>query len=82
MEEKGLSPESADRIGEFVKHSGGRDLVERLLKDERLMSNARARAGLEDMRLLFDYLEVLGVSTQVRERGLGSGLMEAGRSSD
>merc|ERR1719153_1926700 len=53
-EEKGLSEEAADRIGEYVKMSGGQDLVDKLLTTK-LAESASAKAGLEDMRLLLNY---------------------------
>ena len=61
VEEKGLAPEVADKIGEYVKHKGGRDLLQLLQKDETLMANASASAGLKDMEILFDYLEIFEV---------------------
>lgn len=61
VEEKGLAPEVADKIGEYVKHKGGRDLLELLKKDEILMANVNAAAGLKDMEILFDYLEIFEV---------------------
>ncbi|GAN10930.1 histidyl-tRNA synthetase [Mucor ambiguus] len=61
VEEKGLAVEAADKIGEYVKHKGGRDLLDMLKKDEVLMANASAAAGLKDMETLFDYLEVFEV---------------------
>lgn len=64
-EEKGLAPESADAIGEYVKLKGGRDLLERLVTDSKLTENENTKKGLEDMELLFTYLEVLGVMDKV-----------------
>ncbi|OBZ91453.1 Histidine--tRNA ligase, mitochondrial, partial [Choanephora cucurbitarum] len=61
VEEKGLAVEAADKIGEYVKHKGGRDLLEMLKKDDVLMANANAAAGLKDMETLFDYLEIFKV---------------------
>jgi histidyl-tRNA synthetase len=60
-EEKGLDGEVADRIGEYVVQKGGRDLLQKLQKDERLSSNESARAGLADMDLLFTYLQSFDV---------------------
>lgn len=60
-EEKGLDPAVADKIGEYVIKKGGRDLLDELLKDETLTSNAAFASGLKDMGLLFDYLEILNV---------------------
>ncbi|CAG8790032.1 13851_t:CDS:10, partial [Dentiscutata erythropus] len=53
-EEKGLDPSIADRIGEYVK-----------LKDQSLLSNNNAKAGLNDMALLFKYLEIFGVLDKI-----------------
>ncbi|EMC94977.1 hypothetical protein BAUCODRAFT_72563 [Baudoinia panamericana UAMH 10762] len=79
-EEKGLDPEVADRIGEYVVLSGGKDLLERsqkdeklsargllerLQKDEKLSANASAKAGLDDMDLLFTYLETFEVLDRI-----------------
>ncbi|KAI1312267.1 Cytoplasmic and mitochondrial histidine tRNA synthetase [Mortierella claussenii] len=61
-EEKGLDPEAADLIGEYVQLKGGEELLERLYKDEKLGANTRAKEGLDDMALLFKYLNVLNVT--------------------
>ncbi|RJE23665.1 histidyl-tRNA synthetase [Aspergillus sclerotialis] len=61
VEEKGLDGDVADRIEKYVMLKGGRDLLDTLLKDETLMGNESAKAGLEDMRSLMDYLEAFGV---------------------
>ncbi|KAI9029641.1 histidyl-tRNA synthetase [Phycomyces nitens] len=64
-EEKGLAPEVADKIGEYVKLKGGRDLLERLLADKNLTKNASALAGLQDMELLFDYLDAFEITEKM-----------------
>ncbi|CAG8525859.1 16103_t:CDS:2 [Cetraspora pellucida] len=53
-EEKGLDLNVADRIEEYVK-----------LKDQLLLSNNNAKAGLNDMVLIFKYLKVFGVSDKI-----------------
>jgi histidyl-tRNA synthetase len=58
-EEKGLDPEVADKIGEYVVLKGQKDLLSKLQADTTLMANASMKAGLEDMELLFNYLESL-----------------------
>merc|ERR1712004_749002 len=50
VEEKNLDPAAADRIGEYVKHSGGLALIDELLEKD-LGKNKSAKAGLEDMKL-------------------------------
>lgn len=49
----------------LVPNLGGPELVERLLQDEKLLSNASAKAGLQDMSLLFKYLDIFGVTKRV-----------------
>ncbi|KAH7416973.1 histidyl-tRNA synthetase-like protein [Cadophora sp. MPI-SDFR-AT-0126] len=56
-EEKGLEPEIADKIGEYVILKGQKDLLARLKADEKLAANESMKAGFADMELLFEYLE-------------------------
>ncbi|KAM9226840.1 histidine--tRNA ligase, cytoplasmic isoform 2-T2 [Leptosomus discolor] len=63
--EKGLSPEAADRIGAYVQLHGGLDLIERLLQEPELSQNKAAREGLGDMKLLFEYLTLFGITGQI-----------------
>ncbi|SAL98885.1 hypothetical protein [Absidia glauca] len=60
--EKGLEEQVADRIGEYVKLKGGRDLLEKLLQDEVLTANKNASEGLADMSLLFDFLDAFDIT--------------------
>ncbi|RIB10325.1 histidyl-tRNA synthetase [Gigaspora rosea] len=61
-EEKGLDPNIADRIGEYVKLKGNKELLDKLFLDQSLISNINAKTGLNDMVLLFKYLEIFGES--------------------
>lgn len=63
--EKGLDEAAADRIGTYVQRRGGRELLAELKADTALTQNARAVEGLEDMELLFQYLEVYGVLDRI-----------------
>ena len=65
VEEKGLIEQVADNIWGFVQRKGGKDVLEELKKDERVMANDSLSKGLEDMELLFSYLEAFGVLDQV-----------------
>jgi len=57
VEEKGLDPAAADRIGEYVRMSGGLELVDKLLTSD--LSNSKlAKQGLEDMKLLLGYCDL------------------------
>ncbi|KAJ5892377.1 hypothetical protein N7504_009068 [Penicillium tannophilum] len=60
VDDKGLDGAIADRIETYVMHKGGRELLNKLLQDETLTANASAKAGLEEMALLMDYLEAFG----------------------
>jgi len=64
VDEKGLDEESADKIGEFVRMSGGEELIEELLKSK-LAESKTAKQGLEDMRLLLRYCDIYGCSEVV-----------------
>ncbi|GAB1310336.1 Cytoplasmic and mitochondrial histidine tRNA synthetase [Madurella fahalii] len=57
VDEKGLAPEVADKIGKYVVLKGQRDLLEKLRKDEALAANESMQQGFTDMDLLFTYLE-------------------------
>ncbi|XP_023801628.1 histidine--tRNA ligase, cytoplasmic [Cyanistes caeruleus] len=63
--EKGLSPEAADRIGEYVQLHGGLELIEWLLQDPKLSQNKLAKEGLGDMKLLFEYLTLFGITGKI-----------------
>uniref|UniRef100_A0A8C2VN04 histidine--tRNA ligase n=1 Tax=Chinchilla lanigera TaxID=34839 RepID=A0A8C2VN04_CHILA len=60
--QKGLAPEVADRIGDYVQHHGGVSLVEQMLQDPRLSQNKQALEGLESLKLLFEYLTLFGIT--------------------
>uniref|UniRef100_A0A8D0FZ78 histidine--tRNA ligase n=1 Tax=Sphenodon punctatus TaxID=8508 RepID=A0A8D0FZ78_SPHPU len=63
--EKGLAPEVADHIGKYVQLRGGLGLVEQLLQDPKLSQNKLATEGLEDIKLLFEYLTLFGITDQI-----------------
>ena len=65
VEEKGLEPEIADRIWSFVQRKGGKDVLELLQKDEELKANSNMAKGLDEMELLFTYLEAFDVLDKV-----------------
>lgn len=60
-EEKGLAPEVADKIGQYVVKKGGRELLTELQNIEVLTQNTAFAQGLADMALLIDYLEIFNV---------------------
>ena len=65
VEEKGLAEDVADKIGEYVKHKGGREVVNLLKADEKLAADPTAKKGIDDMELLFTYLDAFGVADRV-----------------
>uniref|UniRef100_A0AAR5P5C2 histidine--tRNA ligase n=1 Tax=Dendroctonus ponderosae TaxID=77166 RepID=A0AAR5P5C2_DENPD len=65
VEEKGLSEAAADQIGEYVKLNGGKELVEKLLNDDKLSKNKSALEGLEAIKLLLGYCEIFYISDKV-----------------
>ena len=65
MLEKGLEEAVADRIWDFVQKRGGRDVLEELRNNQELKSNPNMVTGLEEVGLLFDYLEYLGIAGNV-----------------
>ena len=65
VEEKGLQEEVADRIWGFVQRKGGREVLKYLQGDDHLKSNESMVRGMEEMELLFTYLEAFGVLDKV-----------------
>ncbi|KAF4977253.1 hypothetical protein FZEAL_6193 [Fusarium zealandicum] len=64
-EQKGLDGTVADRIGEWVVLKGKRDLLEKLQNNEDLAANESMKKGMEDIALLFEYLEAFDVLDRV-----------------
>uniref|UniRef100_A0A8C5VEK1 histidine--tRNA ligase n=1 Tax=Microcebus murinus TaxID=30608 RepID=A0A8C5VEK1_MICMU len=62
---KGLAPEVADQIGDYIQCHGGVTLVEQMFQDPRLSQNKQALEGLEDLKLLFEYLTLFGISEKI-----------------
>ncbi|KAG2066985.1 histidyl-tRNA synthetase [Suillus decipiens] len=64
-EEKGLSSDVADKIGEYVKHKGGPSLLDLLKADATLMANPSAKQGISDMDILFTLLRAYKVLDKI-----------------
>ncbi|KAG1902691.1 uncharacterized protein F5891DRAFT_1022955 [Suillus fuscotomentosus] len=64
-EEKGLSSDVADKIGEYVKHKGGPSLLDILKADTTLMANPSAKQGISDMDILFTLLRAYKVLDKI-----------------
>lgn len=65
IDEKGLDEATADKIGEYVRFSGGTELIEKLLNDPKLKTVKSAVQGLEEMKILLNYCKIFGVTEQV-----------------
>ncbi|KAF6081360.1 histidyl-tRNA synthetase 2, mitochondrial [Phyllostomus discolor] len=63
--QKGLAPEVADRIGDYVQCHGGVSLVEQLFQDPRLSQSKQALEGLRDLKLLYEYLTLFGIAEKI-----------------
>lgn len=64
-EEKGLDGETADRIWGFVQKKGGRDVLETLRQNESVKSNTGMTKAMDDMDLLFTYLDAFHILDNV-----------------
>ncbi|KAN0134399.1 hypothetical protein V8E53_007897 [Lactarius tabidus] len=64
-DEKGLDVACADKIGEYVKHKGGRPLLEQLLADATLTANAKAKQGLDEMGTLLTFLDAYKIADKI-----------------
>ncbi|KAL9622427.1 MAG: hypothetical protein Q9160_003271 [Pyrenula sp. 1 TL-2023] len=66
VEEKGITDEVADRIGEYVRQSGPiTDMLEKLKLDSKFTGNDDVKAGLADLSLLENYLKSMGVTDRI-----------------
>ena len=65
VEVKGLEESVADQIGTYVQQRGGRELIAKLQDDTVLTQNERAVEGLAEMELLYQYLDVYGVTDRL-----------------
>ena len=65
MVEKGLQPEVADEIGEYVKHNGDVSSILNFLRsDARISANEDVKKELDDMELLLRYMEAFSCGRQ------------------
>lgn len=75
VEEKGLSEDVADKIGQYTQLNGHSELIEKLLQDDFLNKFPSAVNGLEELKLLLNYCNLLGVQSDVIfDLGLARGL--------
>ncbi|XP_035796400.1 histidine--tRNA ligase-like isoform X2 [Anopheles albimanus] len=73
--QKGLDEETVDRIRTYVMLTGSVELIEQLEQDTQLNRFKDAIVGLQDMRQLLTYCELLGVQDRITfNLGLARGL--------
>jgi len=65
IEAKGLAPEVADKIWSFVSLNGAPREMMAKMNDEKLENNSMAKKAVEDLGVLFDYLECYGVLDKI-----------------
>jgi histidyl-tRNA synthetase len=62
---KGLSKEVADQVGKYVVLNGGQELIEKLKNDAQLMSVKSAQIGINEMEVLFQYCNAMGITSKL-----------------
>lgn len=65
INEKGIAPDAADRIGEYVRLHGGVELADQLLKDEKLSNTKAAVEGIQGIKLLLEYCDLFGIKDKI-----------------
>jgi histidyl-tRNA synthetase len=65
MLEKGLAAEVADEIGEYTKNKGGSEILDLLRSNPRVAENEKVKKGLDDMELLFSYLDAYQIKDKI-----------------
>ncbi|CAK1551908.1 unnamed protein product [Leptosia nina] len=65
INEKGVTPEAADKIGEYVRLNGSTELADKLLEDARLSKSKSAVEGLGGIKLLLHYCELMGIKDKI-----------------
>ena len=60
--QKGITEEQCDKLWSFVQlKDKPKALYEKLIKNEEIMKNEKGKTAIEEMGILFDYLEICGV---------------------
>ena len=60
--EKGINEEQCDKLWTFVQlKDKPRALYEKLMKNEEILKNEKGKTAIEEMGILFDYLEICGI---------------------
>ncbi|XP_068133904.1 histidine--tRNA ligase, cytoplasmic-like isoform X2 [Hyperolius riggenbachi] len=62
IEEKQIRPEIVDRLSEYIRLNGGSSLLEKLRDDPLVAHNPLAMEAVEELNLLYHYLEIFGIA--------------------
>lgn len=65
MCEKGLDADIADKIGKFIVKSGSEELIDHLLSEE-LSSDADAKLGLDELKVLYKYAKLMQIDRHLK----------------
>jgi histidyl-tRNA synthetase len=65
IEEKGLSEEVADRIGEYVQRKGSIREIAAFLQSDHVVQDENVKAGLEDIGLISSYTEAYDIADKI-----------------
>lgn len=65
IEEKGLSEDVADKVGQYIQQLGHAELIEKLMQDEFLNKYPSTLQGLQDLKLLLNYCNLIGIQNDV-----------------
>ncbi|KAM9312427.1 histidine--tRNA ligase, cytoplasmic-like [Gastrophryne carolinensis] len=65
IEEKEIGTEIVDRLSKYIRLNGGLSLLEQLSEDPLVSQNITAMEALNDLKLLYRYLDIFGVADKV-----------------
>ncbi|XP_068133901.1 histidine--tRNA ligase, cytoplasmic-like isoform X1 [Hyperolius riggenbachi] len=65
IEEKQIRPEIVDRLSEYIRLNGGSSLLEKLRDDPLVAHNPLAMEAVEELNLLYHYLEIFGIADKM-----------------
>lgn len=65
VNEKGLDKEVADKVGAYTELNGRMELIDKLLQDDALIKLPIAVKGLEHLKRLLNYCDIVGIQNDV-----------------
>lgn len=64
-EGKGIEKSVVEKIGQYLQLNGMHDLIEKLSNDETLNKDPQIIQGLNDLKLLLNYSDILGLTKNI-----------------